>query len=574
MTRTRWKTLLGVVAALALVAFAACGDDDDDAPAGGGTTPGATTSAGDAKQGGEITIQYLEFQSFDPHFSSFSQDIGHQTFVWRGLFKLDKDNNAVPEMAAGMPQISADGKTYTIKLKPGLKWSDGQPLTAKDFAAGAVRTCDPDNAGEYFSLLANVVGCEAYYNANGDEKKGVAAKTPAEKEALRNAVGAKALDDTTVEYKLNERQPTFTMTLSLWLAWPVPTHIVKTPGEKWPEPTSLAFNGPFKVESYTPKQGMVLVRNDNYAGEHKAYLDKITFRYIDDNSQSNNAFRSKELDVALADTANLKVLQSEFKNELFSYAKANTIGLEMQLEKPPLNNEKVRLALSRAIDRKTLAENVLQGSVAPTTTWIPADVVKIKADEFDSKVGFNPDEAKKLLADAGFANGSGLPKMNFLIRDTPSNKAMAQFLQQEFKKHLNIDIEIEVVDAPTRSKRFNDEQFELFPGGWNQDYPDPENWLIGLFDAAGTFNHYNCTDPEIDGLIKKAQFNPNNEERLKQYQDANKLIVERACGIAPIYHEARHVLTATNLGGMREFATSQDRVLAGDWAPEEWFVKN
>jgi ABC-type oligopeptide transport system substrate-binding subunit len=137
---------------------------------------------------------------------------------------------------------------------------------------------------------------------------------------------------------------------------------------------------------------------------------------------------------------------------------------------------------------------------------------------------------------------------------------------------LGIEINIEVLDAPTRSQRFTSEDFDLFPGGWIQDYPDPENWIIGLYDTDGGLNHYNCSDPEIDRLIGEAQFNTDNEERLAQYAEVNELISAGLCGIAVWYHQGDHYLIADNVGGAREFSTSQDRVLAGDWAAEEWYL--
>jgi oligopeptide transport system substrate-binding protein len=117
-------------------------------------------------------------------------------------------------MADGDPQVSADGKTYTVKLKSGLKWSDGQPMTAKDFVLGMQRTCNPDIAGHYQYILTAVVGCDDYY--------GAADKTPAEKDALLKAVGVRAVDDTTVEYKLTDPQQTFPILLAMWPAFPVP----------------------------------------------------------------------------------------------------------------------------------------------------------------------------------------------------------------------------------------------------------------------------------------------------------------------------------------------------------------
>ena len=247
----------------------------------------------------------------------------------------------------------------------------------------------------------------------------------------------------------------------------------------------------------------------------------------------------------------------------------------MQMEKKPLDVEKVRLALSRAIDRETLTNNVLQGAGIPGTSWIPPGIVGIDEKAFDAKVGFNVAEAKKLLSEAGYPDGKGFPVLTMLIRDTPSNKATVEFLQSEFKKHLGIDTKIEIVDSPTRSKRFSSEDFELFPGGWQQDYPDAENWIIGLFDKEGTLNHYNCFDNEIDALIQKARYNSNNTERLNQYKQINELISTRACGGPTMYYNANHVLIDTKVGGARDFASSgQDSVLSGDWTPEDWYVKS
>jgi oligopeptide transport system substrate-binding protein len=572
MPKLRWWTLLSVLVIAFVALAAACGDDDDDdgGDDGGDATP--TTAGGDngfdeSKMGGEVTIQALEFQSFDPHFSSFSQDLMHLKQVFRGLYKLDIENNPIPEMADGAPSISEDGKTYTITLKDGIVWSDGTPITAADFVLGIQRTCNYVNAGGYQYVISNIVGCDDYYDAaNAD-------KTEAEVEALREAVGATAIDDKTFEITLNSAQPTFTLILTMWPTWPIPSHVFSDPGGEWPAPTDLVFNGPFKVESYAAGESMVFVRNEDYKGGHLAYLDKVTFRYIEDTATANNAYRNGEVLMALADTTNFEGLKTEFPEELFSQVSAVTIGLQMQMEVPPLDNKDVRLALSRAIDRDTLNSVVLQNANFPTTTWVPADVAGIAQDTFDDTVGFNPEEAKKHLEAAGYPNGEGFPELGILIRDTPGNKATAEFLQSQFKEILNINVTVEIVDAPTRSQRFTDEDFELFPGGWGQDYPDPENWIVGLFDTGGGLNHYNCSMPEIDSLIEAAKFNPNNEERKEQYRQVNALIVENACGIAPMYHRANNYLISAELGGAREFSTSNDFVLAADWISEEWYLK-
>src|SRR5690606_6016292 len=152
-------------------------------------------------------------------------------------------------------------------------------------------------------------------------------------------------------------------------------------------------------------------------------------------------------------------------------------------ENDVLSNFDVRLALSRAIDRETLNTVVLQGAHVPTTTWVPPGTSGLEPDAFADAIGFNPEEAAAALERAGYPGGEGFPTLTILLRDTPSNTAMAGFLQASFSDHLGIDVDIQIVDAPTLSQRFTDEQFELFPGGWSQDYPDAENWIIGQFDS-------------------------------------------------------------------------------------------
>ena len=584
MTKSRWRALAGVLGVLAIVAFAAaCGGSSSkstptassgaNTATSGSPSAGAssTTSADQPVKGGSVTIQYLEFQSFDPHFSSFAQDIGVQGMVWRGLYTLDVNNKVQSMLASGPPQVSADGMTYTVKLKSGLKWSDGSPLTAKDFVLAIQRTCNPDNAGQYEGLLYNIVGCDAYYNANSSKPPA----TDAQKADLLKAVGVSATDDTTVVYKLIAPQATFGATLALWMTWPVPSSVVPGPADKWPAPDKLLFDGPFKVQSYTQKDNMVLVRNDNFAGPHPAYLDKVTLKFIDDTETADNAFRTGELSAALANTANLDVIKKDptLSKELHNNGKsANTIAVQVQMKHPPLDNPKVRLALSQAIDRKTLNDVVFKGANVPTTSWIPGDVLGQTDDLYENQVGYNPTAAKQTLADAGFAGGKGIPELDFLIRDTPANNAMAQFLQQAWKDTLGINIKIEVVDSPTRSKRFKEESFDLYPGGWNQDYPDPENWILSLFDTGGALNHYNCSDPKIDDLFKKAKTNLDNASRIDQYKQINQEISTTLCGVIPIYHQGNWYLISPKLHGSAENQTSQDRVIAGDWNIENWWV--
>lgn len=573
--RNRWFLLLAGILSAALIFGAACGgDDDDDTDGDGDTTPAAeettddgATGDGERADGGELTVNAQQVESFDPHFSSFAQDISVFRMLWRGMMSLDDDSEPYGAMASGDPEISEDGLTYTFTLRDGLLWSDGEPLTAEDFEYGLLRTCNPANAGNYQYVLTAIVGCDAHYgNEAGFDQ------------ALEDAIGVTAVDETTLEVKLSDPQPTFPIIMSLWMTFPAPKHLFQTTSDPWPtDPMQLAFNGPYKVTGYTQGDSLTLEPNENWAAPNDITptLDTLTLRFIDDASVSTNAFRNGELDFAEVDITQLRTIVDEFGEgeEYFKYLLPSTRGLQMNMEDPTLADLDVRLALARAINRPQMVEVVTQGANEPTTSWIPEVRSGVTLGTFDDVIGFDPDAAKQHLADAGYPDGAGFPTMTILVGDSASARATAEYLQQNFKEILNIDVEIEVVDSQTRSSRFTNEQFQLFPGGWIEDYPDMENWILGQYDTEGTLNHYNCSNPEIDALIEQATFNTNNEERQDQYRQIEALIIENVCGIAPYWHENNHYLVDSGVIGMAENISGQDAFSPGDWKAEAWGVR-
>jgi oligopeptide transport system substrate-binding protein len=577
MSRTRWRLLAAAVSLIAvLVLAAACSSSNDNkkttTPAGGSSsTAQASASASGsstAQQGGSITVQALQPQSFDPHYSGFSQDISIERMVWRGLYRLDKDNKLQPEMAASQPQVSSDSLTYTVKLQSGLKWSDGAPLTAKDFVAGIVRTCAPATAGYYVSFVYNIVGCQDFAESKA---------TGADLQALQDKIGVTAPDDTTVVFKLLKPQATFQTQLAMWYTFPVPTQIVKNPAtDKWPDPTALAFNGPFKITAYTEKSGLTLEKNPNYksSSSHAANLDKVTEKYIEDTEQADNAFRAGQLDEALANLQQLSAIKSDSatKDAYFAPDVATaTLGLQMNLTHKPLDNEKVRIALSQAIDRDQFNQVVNGGAYSPTTSWLPGDLVGIKADAFKSQIGYNPDQAKKNLADAGYPDGKGFPTLTLEIRDTPTNNAGAAFIQNAFKTVLGINLNIKTVDSKTRSADYSGMKYDFLIGGWIQDYPDPEDWIDGQFNTGGSQNFTGCSNPQLDDLFNKAKVNLDNTSRIQQYKQINEIISTTICGIASLWNQPpQNYLISPKITGMKENSTGQDALVAADWNAENW----
>ena len=584
MRAARWLLPLGTLVVLLFVAMA-CGEDEEGTPTATGTakpgaSPTAEAQAPAAQQ--EIVVQSGQPEFYDPHRSNFEQDIAIARALWRGLYQLELTAEggveAVPAMAAGEPTVS--GNVYTVKLKSGLKWSDGQPLTAKDFVYGIQRECDAKVASPYQYVLGesilNIVGCDAFFGAFGTEAE---PKTPtdAELQTLRDGVGIKAVDDTTLAITLGAPKPTFTTIMSLWAAFPARQDVIEKYGDKWTDPGNIVTNGPFILTGLTAGAGgqVVLEPNPNWALEPKPALRKITVKFIDDLEAAFRAFQTGELDITNIPAPEIPTIKADatLSKQFLQIGAGRIWSVEMQMKDEVISKDKVRLALSRAIDRATLVKVVYNDAYLAADYWVVQGLSGFQGNAaFEDIIGYDPVAAKQALADAGYPNGQGFPTLKLTVLDRPDRKAEGEFLQKAWKEVLNIDVSIEAVDAKTRSQTFNSKNFDLFMGGWQIDYPDPENVLIGLFDTGGGNNQYECSDPDIDAKLKAAGTETDNAKRIKLLQDAETLIVTRLCGMAPVWQGAFLYLADSKMGGLHPNGQI-DAAMPGNWCAECWFVK-
>src|SRR5438552_3673598 len=488
--RNRWFLLLAGVMSFGLVAAAACGggtsssDKTATAGAGGGAKTATGTSTGGAAgdmapaDQQKLTIAFpAEPQYYDPHRSNFEQDIGVERMLFRGLYNLADDGNGgvktVNAMADGDPQVS--GTTYTVKIKAGNKWSEGQAVTAKDFVFGLQQACDPTNASPYEYILGagllELKGCDESFK-NKDASK---------QAQLASAIGASATDDSTLVLSLGRVVPDFKTLMSLWVTFPGRQDKVTQFADKWTDPANIVTNGPFTLKEVVPKDHATLVPNPNWTGT-KPNLQQLTVRFIDDLTVAYRGFQTGEIDSTQIQPTDVKTAKddSSLSKQLIVSPSARITSVEVQMKDPALKDFNLRLALSRAIDRNTLNDVVFDGVYTPATYWVAKGIVGYQGGEqFDPVIGFDKTAAQKALSDAGYPNGAGVPDMKLLLTDTPINHNLSDFLIKTWKDNLNITLSpSEFVDSKTRSARFNSENFQLFPGGWQSDYPDTENFLI------------------------------------------------------------------------------------------------
>src|SRR3990172_508037 len=281
--------------------------------------------------------------TIDPNRASWSTERTIIMQVFEGLLGFNQDLSLRPIGAREIPTvankgISADGMTYTFKLKPNVTWSYGKKVTAKDYENSFKRLFDPDLAAEYTSFYFDIVGGEASYTA--------ADKDAAAKKQLRDAVGVKAIDETTLEIKLASPRPTFLQLMALWPVYPVREDIITQFGDKWLEPPNYIGNGPFLLAEWVHEDHITLKKNPDYWGT-KAKLDEIQMKMITDVNAQFAAYQNNEIDISEVPAGTEKATMEDpvLGKEILRHAELTTFGFQFNVSKPPFDNKKLRQAL-------------------------------------------------------------------------------------------------------------------------------------------------------------------------------------------------------------------------------------
>ncbi len=525
--------------------------------AGPSATSTSQTSTGTTPQVLRVNLA-AEPANIDPNKASWAQERTIILQVFEGLLNFNKDLTLRADVAKEIPTvankgISADGKTYTFNLKSNVTWSDGQKVTAKDFEYSIKRMLSPEIAADYASFYFNIAGAEAY--------NGAADKDAATKQQLKDAVGVKALNDTTLQVTLAQPSPTFLQVMALWPSYPLREDIITKFGDKWTEPPNYIGNGPYLLTEWVHQDHLTLKANPNYWGT-KPKLAEIQVKEITDANASLAAYKNNELDETGVPPGTEKATMADpsLSKEIVRNAELVTFGFRYNMTTPPFDNLKVRQAIATAIDRDSFIDKVRGGVGKAATSWIPPGMPDYDAT-LGSQYKFDPVKAKQLLADAGYSDVSKLPPIKFQYSDTAGNKTIAQFLQSQMKDNLGITITLEPMESKAFSTLVNNKQFMWSWYGWGADYPDPDNWLPELFGTGAGNNKQNYSNPQFDALAKQAKAELDNTKRLQLWAQAQKIIVDDAAMAFMNYRE-RFILWKPWVKGLTP--TGMDGGIMGD----------
>jgi oligopeptide transport system substrate-binding protein len=484
--------------------------------------------------------------------------VGIAQLVFEGLLTLDKDLKPVPG-AAEKVDVSSDGLKYTLTVRDGLKYSDGKPLTAKNFEYAWKREMDPRVPNRQYSFVTyDIVGAE--------ELDGTPVTDTAKIDELMGKVGVSAPDDKTIVFTLTHKASYFPYVLALWTGYPSRQDLVDKGADGWTtDPTGQYYvgNGPFVMKEYNPPQNMRMVANTNYRlGAPK--LQELRAVFITDLAVAFQSYKKGELDTVGLQAEDLKTVQTDatLKQELVQASGNCNFYMGFNVTKPPFDNVKVRQAFAQALDRTDYVTNVLQGLGKEALSFIPPDhpgyAPDIKLWPFDAA------KAKQTLADAGFPNGAGLPEIKLTYSSTPRNKTRMEWIQNQLKNNLGLNLTLDPVESKTYTSLVKDPSTtpQIFFLGWCQDYPDPQDWLSLVFQSTSTVTHIGWKNDQFDQLTKQADQEPDPTKRLDLYHQAQVLLVTEAPAVF-IYWDTTNIMIKPYVTGMKEAVSPSDAIVPG-----------
>lgn len=472
----------------------------------------------------------------DPHVLSSQQDALIAMALFEGLAQYDpKTSEPVPAMAERW-EVSPDNLTWTFHLRHNGKWSNGDPVTAHDFVFAYRRIVLPSLAAEYASLL--------YVLKNGQALN-------SGKLTDFTQLGARASDDYTLVLSLEHPVP-YLPTMVCNAAWyPVhrPTlekhHGLTERGSAWTRPGNHVGNGYFTLAEWLPHQRIRVTRNPHYWDQANIRLTGAVFYPIESEDAEERAFRAGQLHVtATLPISKIAVYEKEKSPSYHPHVFLGTFFLRFNVEKPPLNDARVRRALSLAIDREQFVRDVIKGHQLPAGHLTPPDTAGFNAR---TQVKFDLATARQLLAEAGFAEGKGFPKLEFLYNSTEANRIIAEALQQMWSRGLGVDITMQNQEARVQSDTMRAGNYQIGRYAWIGDFLDPSTFLELMTGDSGN-NLTRWRNADYDRIYAEANQTGDNAKRFELYEQLEEIIA-RECPIAPIYFYTRNNLRRPEVQG-------------------------
>lgn len=490
----------------------------------------------------EITVQYgSEPLSIDPNAEIGNDVITMNCHMWESLYKRGEGNKLEPGMAESV-DISDDKMTYTFHLRDGIKWSDGEPVTAKQFEYSWKRLVT--GGYDYSSFLDNVV------NALDIRTKGADVDT----------LGIEAPDDKTFIVHLTSPIPYFLEICAYGVTVPMRQDIIEEHGDDWSlSPETFISNGAYKLDEWVNQEKLVMVKNPEYYEKDKIGPDKITWLFMDDDNASLAAFESGTV-MFTSHFPSEEIQRLKDAGFFQTQSQIGTYYLQIESSEkgvPELQIPKVRRALSLAIDRKYIVDNITKGGEIPADGYLPYGFTDSKGDNYkkNSKLWWDLDdyeaskeEAKKLMDEAGFPDGKGFPVIRYMVNNGSNHQAIAEYIQDCWKNVLGVNASVEAQEWGVFLDTRAHGDYQLARAGWTVDFHDPDG-LMNLFVSHDGNNDSHWSNEDYDKLIGESKVEPDPDKRLELFHQAEDIMMEQGACIPLYYYVDKYLLDTTKYEG-------------------------
>ncbi len=518
---------LPALALAAALSFTACSKKSETGAASDGGKPLKVLRYGNG----------FEVQDLDPQTVTGIPEHHVVTALFEGLVSEDPvDLHPVPGVAKSW-DISEDGLVYTFHLREDARWSSGEPVTAHDFVRSYKRILTPALGADYAYMLYNyVAGAKDYYEGRITDF---------------SEVGFRAIDDRTLEVRLLHPTPYLLNAMNHY-AW-FPVHIptvekfggLDRRGTAWTRLENLVGNGPFVLKEWRPNQRLVVKRSPTYWDRDTVQLDEIAFYPVDNLDAEERMFRTGELDI----TQEIPV------GKIDAYRRDNPSVLRIDpylgiyfyrfnTRRAPLDDVRVRKALALAVDRESLVKNVTRAGEQPAY-----------AVSYPNNNGYTPqarltgtiEDAKRLLAEAGYPDGKGAPVIELLYNSQQNHRLIAEALQQMWRKNLGIEVTLRNEEWRVYLDAVDTGNFMMQRAGWIADYTDP-NVFLDLWETNNLNNDTGWGSPVYDELLARSLQAKTDEERFALYQQMDAILVEEL-PVMPLFYYTRPRLVSERVTG-------------------------
>ena len=471
-------------------------------------------------------------------------EVGGIVFLFERLTMLDHNNRVIPGAATEWT-ANEDQSKWTFNMRPGARWSDGRPVTAHDFEYSYKRMLDPASGSGYAFFYYNIRGAREFNTGQNADP---------------NSVGVYAVDDMTLVIETEGPCPYLPMIAAFFTSIPVPRWQVEKFGPRWASDENVVSNSSYKVDRWRIGERLTLSLDAYYNGPVKGYFSKIHSIFKNRGNTGLLSYENDELDLVQIDVRELSRIEQDpvLSTQLHKYMDFNALYLFFKTREGLFSDLRVRQAISHAIDRDALCNIVLRDTALPAYTMLPPGFPGYSGDELKDVQRYDPELARRLLAEAGYPGGRGFLSVDIWLRNDPNRIMAAEAVSGMLSNNLGLKVGVRNMEPRVYSEAMAQYRIDLSLIPFQYDFPDPHN-LLGMVwhsQPVGAGRH-DWMNAEFDRLVDDAARETDSERRFEMYREAERILVEDVGGVF-LYHDYFLQLRKPWLAGWQKDSMGQE----------------